>query len=219
MKIVLLSVVITIAMPDCLLAAQMTKPNRDGISDPDSTLSRMRLLAQDRKWQEIVEQFDRDVITAWPAEFASQASEALVRRGQAHSLLKNGQEAEVDLRAATKLEPNNALAWMALGDNYVHNLNDESRALVAYRQSLTITGPKTGWQPLTTTLAIARILTNQVKTEEALAVLRTYDGLQTVPSNWRVRLLRAYGHAYAAAGREQESLAKFREALQLESQP
>jgi hypothetical protein len=31
--------------------------------------------------------------------------------------------------------------------------------------------------------------------------------------------LRAYGHIYAAQGKEQESLAKFREALQLEAQP
>ncbi len=64
-----------------------------------------------------------------------------------------------------------------------------------------------------------RILTDQVKTDDALAALRPYDDLPSVAPYWRIRLLRAYGHVYAAQGKEQESLAKFREALQLESQP
>jgi hypothetical protein len=35
---------------------------------------------------------------------------------------------------------------------------------------------------------------------------------------WRIKILRAYGHAYAAQGKEKESLEKFREALLIESQ-
>ena len=87
----------------------------------------------------------------------------------------------------------------------------------AYRQSLAITGATHGWQPLTTTLAIVRILTDQVQTDAALAMLRPYDDLKTVAPVWRIRLLRAYGHVYAAQGNEKESLAKFREALKLEN--
>lgn len=183
----------------------------------DSTV--IRLLVQQRKWKEITEQFAGNDFLSWPAEFAPQASEALYHRGLAHSHLKNGKQAETDLLAATKLNPKNALAWMTLGDNYANNLGDERQALAAYRQSLDITGPTQGWQPLTTTLSIVRILTDQVKTDEALAMLRPYDDLKTVAPIWRVQLLRAYGHVYAAQGKEQESLAKFREALQLESQP
>ena len=95
----------------------------------------------------------------------------------------------------------------------------QEHALAAYRQSLAITGTTNGWQSLSTALSIVRILTDQVETGAALAALRPYDDLQSVAPGWRIRLLRAYGHVYAAQGKEQESLTKFREALQLESQP
>ena len=52
---------------------------------------------------------------------------------------------------------------------------------------------------------------------EALAALRPYDEHPSVAPYWRIRLLRAYGHVYAAQGAEQESLAKFREALHMEA--
>ncbi len=199
--------------------AQVAEQYRDYTSDRDATVLRMRALAQDRKWKEIVEQFAHDDFSSWPTEFAVQASEAHFQRGQAHAFLKNGKAADADLLAATKLNSKNELAWMTLGDNYANNLNDEEHALAAYRESLAITGSTHGWQPLTTTLAIVRMLTDQVKTDEALAMLRPYDELKSVAPVWRIRLLRAYGHVYAAQGREEESLAKFREALQLESQP
>jgi hypothetical protein len=50
-------------------------------------------------------------------------------------------------------------------------------------------------------------------------MLKPYGDLNQLPNPWRIRLLRAYGHIYAAQGKEPESLAKFREALQLEPQP
>ncbi len=180
--------------------AKVAEQYRDYTSDRDATVLRMRALTQDRKWKEIVEQFARDDFSSWPAEFAGQASEAHFQRGQAHAFLKNGKAAEVDLLAATKLNAKNELAWMTLGDNYVTNLNDESHALAAYRESLAITGPTQGWQPLTTTLAIVRMLTDQVKTDEALAMLRPYDELKSVAQS--TASVCAYGHVYAAQGRE-----------------
>ena len=199
--------------------AKVAEQYRNYTSDRDATLIRLRVLAQDRKWKLIVEQFAGDDLSSWPAESAAQASEAFYLRGQAQSFLKNGKDAEADLLAATKLNPKNELAWMTLGDNFANNLHDDEHALAAYRQSLAITGATPGWQPLTTTLAIVRILTDQVQTDAALAMLRPYDDLKTVAPVWRIRLLRAYGHVYAAQGNEKESLAKFREALKLESQP
>jgi len=189
------------------------------IADREAKLVRMRTLAQERRWRDIVQQFEQEDFAAWPAESARQASEALTQRGLAYSFLKEGQRAAADLNAATKLDPQNALAWMTLGDNYANNLNDEQQALAAYRKALAITGTNHGWQSLSATLSIVRILTDQVKTDEALAALRLYDDLKSVAPYWRIRLLRAYGHVYAAGGKEQESLAKFREALQLEAKP
>lgn len=187
-------------------------------SDPDSTLSRMRVLHQDRKWKELIEQFGIEDFSAWPADMSNQSSEAFHLRGQIHSFLKDGPNAEADLKAALKLAPKNQAFWLTLADNYTNNLKNDEQALAAYRQAFAITGKANGWQPLTATIAIARLLTDQVKTDEALAVLKQYGDMEGMAPVWKIKMLRAYGHVYAAQGKEQESLAKFREALQLESQ-
>ena len=186
-------------------------------SDPDSTLTRMRALLQDRKLKDVIEQFATVDFAAWPADSSQQAAEALHLRGQTYSFLKNGRQADVDLKAALKLAPRNEVFWITVGDNCTHNLQDDSQALAAYQQSFAITGKGNGWQPLTATLGMARLLTDQVKTDEALAVLQPYGSMEGMAPIWRVRMLRAYGRVYAAQGKEQESLAKFREALELES--
>jgi predicted negative regulator of RcsB-dependent stress response len=72
---------------------------------------------------------------------------------------------------------------------------------------------------MTAANAIARILVDQVKTDEALETLKPWGDMQTLAGTWRIRMLRTYGHIYAARGEEQKSLASFREALRLEAQP
>jgi tetratricopeptide (TPR) repeat protein len=197
--------------------AEAAESNRACGVEPPATLARMRDLTRERKWRELVEQLQDVDYSAWPAESADQAAEALHLRGQAYSTLKQGRAAEADLKAAVKLAPRRELAWLSLADNYANNLQDDRQALDAYRQVLAITGRGNGWLPISATLATARILTDQVRTEEALETLKPYDGADGVAPIWRIRLLRAYGHVYAAQGKEQESLARFREALELES--
>jgi tetratricopeptide (TPR) repeat protein len=188
-------------------------------SDRDATLSRMKALHQDRKWKELIEQFGTEDFSAWPADMRDKSSEAFHLRGQIYSFLKDGMKAEADLKAALKLAPQNSAFWLTLADNYTNILQDDEQALAAYRQAFEITGKGNGWQPLTATIAIARLLTDQVRTDEALAVLKQYGDMEGMAPVWKIRMLRAYGHVYAAQGNEKESLAKFREALELESRP
>jgi len=188
-------------------------------TDPDAVLGRMAALQQERKWKELIAQFGDMDFSAWPAAMSVKTSEALHMRGYVYSVLKDGPHAEADLKAATKLAPGHAAIWLTLGENYVNNLNNDEQALAAYRKSFAITGKGNGWQPLTATVSIARILTSQVKPDEAIRVLQQYGDLAGMAPTWRIQLLRAYGHAYAAQGKEKESLAKFREALQLEPRP
>ncbi len=201
------------------LTAKVAEQYRDYTSDPDSTLSRMRALYQDRKWKELVEQFGADDFSMWPADISNKASEAFHLRGTIHSFLKDGWKSEADLKAAIMLTPKDSAIWLTLADNYTNNLKDDEQALATYRKAFAITGKGNGWQPLTATIAMARLLTDQVKTDEALAVLKQYSDLEGLPPSWRIRMLRASGHVYAAQGHEKESLAKFREALELESKP
>ena len=179
----------------------------------------MNALRQDRQWKELIEQFGAEDFSSWPADMQDKASEAFHLRGQIYSFLKDGPKAEADLKTSVKLAPNNSAFWITLADNSTNNLQDDEQALAAYRQAFAITGKGNGWQPLTATIAIARLLTDQVKTDEALAVLKPYGDMKDMPPNWRIRMLRAYGHTYAAQGKEPQSLAKFREALELESKP
>lgn len=197
--------------------AKVAAQYRDYTADRELIPLRMRAMFQDRKWKEAIEEFGREDFGKWPAELAREASEALLLRGQIHSFLKDGLQAETDLKAALKLAPRNETIWLTLGDNYTNVLNDDSQALTAYRQAFALAGKGNGWQPLTATVAMARILTNQVKPDEALAALQIYGNMDGMPPGWRIRMLRAYGHAYAAQGREAESLASFREALALEA--
>jgi len=192
----------------------------DYASDKDSTVIRMRALFQDRRWKELLEHFGREDFASWPAEYARQASEALQIRGQTYSFTKDGPQAEADLNAAARLVPRNPDIVLLLAENYVTNLNDDAKAIAAYRDVITLAGTNTqGWQPLTATVGLARLYTSQVKPDAALEELKPYGDLSQLPSTWRIRLLRSYGHIHAAQGREQESLARFREALQLESKP
>lgn len=186
--------------------------------DPQATLLRMRGLHKERQWAELIGAFEKVDFAAWPPELADQAAEAMHLRGQAYAFLKKGQPAAADLKAAVKLSPRSSLIWLSLADNSANNLNDDKAALDAYRQVFAITGKSNGWLPISATLSIARILTDQVKTDEALEVLRQYGEMEGMAPVWRIKMLRAYGHVHAAEGNEQESLARFREALELESQ-
>jgi predicted negative regulator of RcsB-dependent stress response len=192
----------------------------DYAGDRDSTVIRMRVMFQDRKWKELIEKYGAEDFASWPAGDARQASEALQVRGQTYSFTKDGPRAEADLLAARKLAPDHPDIVLLLAENYVNNLDDESKAIASFRDVIALTGTNNqGWQPLTATVGLARLYTGQVKLDAALEVLKPYGDLSQLPSSWRIRLLRAYGHLYAAQGREQESLSKFREALELEAQP
>jgi len=188
-------------------------------ADKDSIISRMRALRQDRRLKDVIDFFGQEDFAAWSSDAPPKAIEALQLRGQTYSFSKEGLKAEADFKIALDLAPKNESVWLDRAYNYANNLNDTERALAAYRQAYAITGKTMGWQSLTAVVSIASILTDQVKTDEALEALKPYANLDEVAPSWRIKLLRAYGHIYAAQGREQESLAKFREALQLEAHP
>lgn len=201
----------------CLLWLVMMLPLHAEQPEQAEIVTRLRDLHRQQKWPAIIEQFGQTDFTAWPQQHSKEAAEALLLRGQCYWALKKGAEAETDLKAATKLAPKNASNWLALADNYLMVLQDDEKALSAYREAFAITGRSVGWQSVYSTVSIARVLTDRVKAEEALRVLDEFGDLPGMAPVWKIRMLRAYGAAYASLGREAESLAKYREALELES--
>jgi tetratricopeptide (TPR) repeat protein len=194
----------------CLLALPVVA------AEAPAALNEMKTLHQQRKWTEFLQRYATESFATWAPEATR---EALQIRGQIYSFTKDGKHAEADLQAALKLAPHGTDIMLLLAENYVNNLNDDAKAISAYQQVIAITGTNQGWQPLTATVGLARLYTDQVKLAAALEVLKPYGDLSQLPNTWRIKLLRAYGHIYAAQGKEPESLAKFREALRLESQP
>lgn len=182
------------------------------------TIKKMQALAKDRKWKDLIEEFSKENFGNWNSESPIIKAEAYHLRAQAYYFTKNGKESEIDCKAGLALNPKSEQLLLTLADNYANNLKDEEQALTTYRKIIAITGKTNGWLPISTTLAIASILTDQVKTDEALVVLDQYADNKTMATVWRIKILRAYGHAYAAQGKEKESLEKFREALLIESQ-
>jgi len=196
-------------------SADVAARYRDYTADPKTTVALLKSLMQQYRSGQLIEQFGTTDFTAWPQEFAAETREALRLRAAAYSVVKKGTAAEADYHAALKLDPKDSAAWMGLADNYANVLADGKQAVAAYRQVLELHGNSAGWMPIYATLSIAREAIDSGRPEDAFELLKQYDALPIAPV-WRLRLLRTYGHAYAAQGKEAESLAKFREALELE---
>lgn len=199
-----------------LLASVLILCAHGAAADPDEQLATMRAFSQARQWKEQIAQFGKENFAGWPAE---KAAAALQLRGQAYRFLKDGEHAKADLAEALRFAPQDVTIWLTAAENFRDNLQDDEQALVAFRKALSLTGPGIGWQPMTAANSIARILVDQVKTDEALETLKPWGDMQTLAQSWHIRMLRTYGHIYAARGEEQKSLACFREALRLEAQP
>ena len=187
--------------------------------EPSSlAIQKMRTLSKDRKWAELIQYFAKENFDNWKNETLSTKTEAYLLRAKAYFFLKNGKECEIDCKSGLALSPANELLLLTFAENYAANLNDESQALANYRKIISITGRTNGWLPISCALAMAKILTDQVKINDALEVLDQFSDIKGMAPAWRIKILRAYGHAYAAQGKEKEALAKFQEALHLENQ-
>lgn len=187
-------------------------------AEPEVTVSRMRDLLAQRKSQELLGEFGAMDFSAWPSSAANQTVDALHLRGRAYLNTKDGARAEADLKQALAIAPKNVALWLTLGENYQRNLNDDAQALAAFDEVHQIMGTAQGWQNLTATLSAVQILTDQVRPDDAIGRLQSLGDPNRLPTIWRIKVLRAYGHAYASQGRDAESLTKFREAWQIESE-
>lgn len=187
-------------------------------SDPDAVLTRMRELLSKFKSKELTVEFKNEDFSTWPSDALAKRGEALQLRGRAYMVVKDGRRSEADFKQALAIAPKNAGVWILLGENYFRNLDSDARALEAFEQARKITGDSKGWERLTATLYSVQLLVDDLKSDEALALLKPFGDLRDLAPIWRVKMLRAYGHVYASQGKEAESVAKFREALQVETE-
>ena len=189
----------------------------------EALLVRMRELCKGGSRVELIQEFKDVDIAAWPSAFkdkgvgTAKTVDGLNLRGMGFWTLKDYERAEKDFKLALELSPTNGYLWNSMGDVY-KNMKDDQRALDAYTKAFDNVGKSYGWMPLSATLNAAAILISQTKYPEALKVMERYDDgdIQKMAPEWGVKMLRTYGQIYTGMGREEDSAAKFKAALELE---
>jgi tetratricopeptide (TPR) repeat protein len=181
----------------------------------EPTLVRMRELEQKKQWKELISEFKDTDLTGWPDDMAR---EALRFRGTAHLNLKNGNEAEADLKKAldrsTAKSPDPYVFW-TLAENYQNNLKDNQKALDAYVKVNELTKGSVGWITFDAVLKASRILRGLGRNSEALKILETAPREKTSGS-WRIQLYSAYLETLIALNRKADAVAECNKFLKIQ---
>ena len=180
---------------------------------PVSKTCQIRILMEQRKWQEVIDRFKDEDIDRWPEDVAANAFHC---RGNAYYNLKDGKGAEKDLtKAAELLTEENAkgLALNALGDTYQHLLKEDNLAIETYRRAYKNAAL---YKQCQAAISCAAIFKRQGKLDEALQELNTIDMNKVQAGYWRAAMLAAFGDVLAKQGNKAEAIAKYTEALQLQ---
>jgi hypothetical protein len=154
----------------------------------EPTMKRLRGQAEARQWQALTNDFKATAFAAW--QNPELAGEALHLRGRAYAALKQGAQAEADLKAAVQRLPGNQLAWSELAENYRGNLADSNKALETYLHLHELTGVNYGYLSIDVALKAAEILKEKGRSDEALRLLRQYDPAKAAGS-WHDKLVNA----------------------------
>lgn len=142
--------------------------------DADATLTKMRELTKARKWNELITQFKNEEIAAWK-DVPAKAAEAASLRAKAHGALKDGANAEKDLKLAIERAPKNGEHWHELGALYSGLLANQDKALASYNKAFECAGKSMGWLSISATINEASILLQQGKHEIAQKIMERFD--------------------------------------------
>jgi len=148
-------------------------------ADADATLSKMRELTRERKWNELIAQFKDEDLAAWK-DGPVKAAEAASLRARAYGALKDGANAEKDLKLAIERAPKNGEHWHELGALYSGLLANQDQALASYNKAFECVGKSMGWLSISATINEASILLQQGKHEIAQKIMERYDSSDLV---------------------------------------
>lgn len=183
---------------------------------PHAKTCRMQILEGNRRWQEIVDDFQKEDIAAWPE---SLRGAAYLSRGYAYFVMKQGEAAARDLAAAVDYQTDaNSKGYCLnlLGDACRNLLKDDDRALAAYRQAFEA---GTVYKQCQAAVNIAEILSARQKYAEALAELDRVNLDDLAAPFWRGKLFCAQGKLLIRSGKPDEAKAKFAAALEIKDLP
>ncbi len=187
------------------------KAMRDKI---EPTSVRMREMEQKKQYNELIEEFKGLDVSGWPDDMAR---EALRIRGTAHLNLKNGNEAEADLKKAIDRSPaknpDSNIFW-TLAENYQQNLKDNQKALDAYVKVNDLTKGSVSWIAFDAVLKATNILRALGRNDEALKILETASR-EKASGSWRIQLYSAYLDTMIALGRKADAITECNKFLKI----
>ncbi len=160
----------------------------------------------------VVVEFKDEDFAAWPYW---KRGEGLLLRGRARAVMKDGEGAVEDYTRSLPLlgDPRMRQSLnLALGQAQELLLHDDTAALASYRAVYGDAATVGGADELGAVQGVARVLTRQQQTDEALAELARID-TGTIGGTWRHSTLLARAEAHATAGRKTEAVALCREVL------
>ncbi len=176
----------------------------------------MQNLLDQRKTAELIEQFGKEDLSAWPFW---QQGEGYFARGRAYGFAGHGEQAEADLAQALEWTSDARLRdaiYLALGHNRAQNLKNEKAALEAY-QAIIGSGNQLGSaDQFHAVQAAAGLQSKRGQFDEALATLNKVD-VTRLSGFWRDSMLMARGDTLQAAGRKDDALAAYQSILAEES--
>ncbi len=172
--------------------------------DAIAKTTRMQILAAQRKWHEIVAQYETEDLNQWPFW---QIGEGAFARGKAFYFTKNGAKANADFLTALNYTPGTQVPLRIrtiMAHNRAANLNDEAGALPIYLNN--VQGKKRigAADEFRSLERAAAILTRQGHFATALGLYNVID-FEKQKGFWLHEMLVSKGNTLAAAGRADEA--------------
>jgi len=168
----------------------------------------MQSLLDSGKAPQVIEQFGKEDISAWPFW---KRGDAFFARGRAHTIAKLGKEAEADLVRALEWSGDPRVRdsiRQTMGSNRENNLKDDTAALTTYREIIEGQKQLGGADQYTAVQGIARILSKGGKFDEAIAALNKVE-IAKLRGVWHGYMATSLGDTLLAAGRKDEAIAAY----------
>lgn len=184
---------------------------------PLAAILQMELLREQKRVEEALAQFGEADLDSWPDRYQGRAS--MVRgvlaynSGQGKLALADFQRARRYLVTLPNRENTTGVLQNLIGDTYQHLLDDQERAIAAYRDAY---GRTYSSKEISAAVKVADILIAQGRAKEASAELARWQ-VAEAGDYWGMRLLQARASAFAAAGEFAAATAAYRQILAMET--
>lgn len=173
---------------------------------PQAKTTRMRLLAAEKQWAQILDEFQSEDPATWPR---SVAAEAFHLRGKARLQMRDPQGALADLKQASR-RSERVEVFFDLG-NLCLDMKLDVEAADAYLLTQRATPDSAGWVYYTAVTNRAGILIHNGKHAQALTELQRIP--DSVTGYWMVRTMILRARALTGLDRRGDAISLYRQAL------